>query len=233
VVRVALQEQAEVALTAPSCRAHRLTSRVAGRLGVRGPVLELDVTVPAELAGLADQLRQRGWDRVDGVVHALAYLPAELDASSFPGAPFELVAPALQVGAWSLPALAAALAPLLGQGSSIVGLTADTRSARAGDGWLGMVRGGLDAAARQLAVELGPAGVRVNLVACGPLATTTGRAVADFDGRARDWSARAPLGWQRGDATAVARTVVALLSDWLPATTGQVVPADGGAHAVG
>jgi enoyl-[acyl-carrier protein] reductase I len=232
VVREAVGQGAEVLLTSPVCRAHRVTSRVAPRLGVDAPVLELDVELPADLAALPGAVRDAGWDGVDGVLHAIAYLPDADRSDGFAAAPWEVVAPTLQSAAWSLAAVVHAARPLLHRGSSVVGLTLDPSRAREGADWLPVARAGLEATARQLARELGPDGVRVNLVACGPVRTMLSRALPQTDALAQQWRERAPLGWDPDDATAVARTVVALLSDWLPATTGEVVHADGGRHAV-
>jgi enoyl ACP reductase len=232
VVRTALEQGAEVLLTSPVCRAHRVTSRVAPRIGVDAPVLELDVELPRDLAALPAAVRDAGWDRVDGLVHAIAYLPEADRTEGFAAAPWEVVAPTLQSAAWSLAAVVHAARPLLGPGSSVVGLTLDPSRARPGSDWLAVARAGLEATARQLALELGPGGVRVNLVASGPVRTMLSRAVPESDALAARWSERAPLGWDPDDRTATARTVAALLSDWLPATTGEVVHADGGRHAV-
>jgi meromycolic acid enoyl-[acyl-carrier-protein] reductase len=232
VVRTALDAGAEVLLTSPVCRAHRVTSRVAPRLGVGAEVLELDVELPADLEALPHAVRDAGWDRVDGLVHAIAYL-GDAQPTSFPAATWDAVAPVLQSAAWSMAGVVQAARPLLARGSSVVGLTLDPSRARAGADWLPVARAGLEAVVRQLARELGPDGVRVNLVASGPARTMLSRALPETEALLADWSARAPLGWD--DATAreaVARTACALLSDWLPATTGEVVHADGGRHAV-
>lgn len=231
VVRLALSQGADVLLTSPVCRAHRVTSRVAPRLGVDAPVLELDVELADDLASLPGAVRSAGWDGVDGVLHAIAYLPEAERSDGFAAAPWEVVAPTVQTAAWSLAAVVHALRPLLGAGSSVVGLTLDASRARVGQDWLPVARAALAATCRQLALELAPAGVRVNLVAAGPARTMLSRAVPESDELLASWQERAPLGWDP-DGDAVARTVVTLLSDWLPATTGEVLHADGGRHAV-
>ena len=233
VVRTAREQGAEVLLTSPLCRAMPVTARVAPRLGVDADVLELDVTLPEDLAGLAQAVRDAGWDRVDGVLHSLAYLPEADRSGGFASLSWDAVAPTMQTSAWSLAALVHALRPLLGRGSSIVGLTFDAGRAWPGQDWLGVAQAGLEATARYLAVELGPDGIRVNLVACGPQKTLLAKAIGGREELADRWDARAPLGWDSADRTAVARAAVALLSDWFPATTGEIVYVDGGAHAVG
>ena len=232
VVRLAREQGAEVLLTSPLCRAWTVTSRVAPRLGVDADVLELDVTLPQDLAGLEQAVRDAGWDRVDGVLHAMAYLPEHDQDAGFAGQPWPVVSEVLQVGAWSLAATVAAVRPLLGPGASVVGLHLDPERAWPGQDWLGVAHACLASTSRYLARELGPHGVRVNLVAAGPQRTLLAKAVPGASDLAAAWDARAPLGWDAGDRTAVAKAVVALLSDWFPATTGSVVHVDGGAHAV-
>jgi meromycolic acid enoyl-[acyl-carrier-protein] reductase len=232
VVRLALDEGAEVLLTSPVCRAHRVTSRVAPRLGVEAAVLELDVELPDDLAALPGAARDAGWDGVDGLLHAIAYLPEGDRSAGFAATPWELAAPTLQTAAWSLAAVTSAARPLLRRGASVVGLTMDASRARAGADWLPVARAALAATARQLARELGPDGVRVNLLATGPARTMLSRAVPETEALLAEWADRAPLGWDADGRDAVARSAVALLSDWLPATTGEVLHADGGRHAV-
>ena len=219
-------------LTSPVCRALPLTERMAPRLGVTADVLELDVQLEDDLARLADAVRAAGWDRVDGVLHAIAYLPEADRSEGFAATPWPVVAETLQTAAWSLAALVTALRPLLGRGSSVLGLSFDTSRAWPGQDWLGVARASLESTARYLARDLGPDGVRVNVLSVGPQRTLLGRTAGHAE-LADWWDGAAPLGWDAGDRTAVARAAVALLSDWFPATTGAVVPVDGGASAVG
>ena len=231
VVRLAVEQGADVLLTSPVCRGHRVTSRVAPRLGVTREVLELDVTLPADLQALPGAVRDAGWDGVDAVLHAIAYLPEP--PGDFATTPWSAVAETFQSAAWSLPGLVGALRPLLVPGSAVVGLELDPGRVHVGQQWLGVARGALEAASRQLACDLGPEGVRVNLVAAGPQRTLLSRALPGHEELTAQWAQRAPLGWDSRDATAVARAAVALLSDWFPATTGEVVHVDGGAHVRG
>lgn len=233
VVRTALEEGAEVLLASPLCRAWPLTSKMAARLGVEAPVLELDVTLPADLAGLEAAVRDAGWDRVDGVLHAIAYLPDAERAPEFAGRAWESTAEVFQTTTWSLAAVVHALRPLLPRGGSVVALDVDASRAWAPLGWLGVAQAGLEATARYLARELGPDGVRVNVVATGPHRTLLARALDGHEELAERWTREAPLGWDSSDPTAAAKAVVTLLSDWLPSTTGEVLHVDGGMHVVG
>ena len=224
VTRVALAEGADVLLTSPVCRAHRITSRVAPRLGVAREVLELDVELDDDLAALEGAVRASGWDRVDGVLHAVAYVPEH--EGSFQEQPWAVAGNVLRTSAWSLPALVSALRPLLVHGSSVVALHRDPTRAWPGLDWLGVAQASLASAVRYLARDLGPGGIRVNAVAAGPSRTMLGRAFPE--GRTD-----APLGWDPTDPEPVAQAVCLLLSDWFPATTGSVLHVDGGVHALG
>ena len=233
VAQLAQEQGAEVVLTSFG-RARRLTETSARRLPQPPDVLELDVTVPDDVAAVASDLEQR-WGGVDGVVHAVAYAPPSCLGGGFLTAPWEDVATALHVSTYSLAALAAGLAPLLRAAgrSSVVGLDFDASVAWPSYDWMGVAKAGLESCARYLARDLGPGGVRVNLVAAGPLHTMAARSIDGFDTFDEVWSQRAPLGWDARDPLPVAQAVCLLLSDWSSAITGSIVHADGGVHAVG
>lgn len=231
--RVAQEQGATVVLSSFG-RAMSTTRRAAAKLPVAPPIIELDLASATDLAALAERLGEHV-DHLDGVVHAVGYAPATclghddgLFAAEWPD-----VATALQVSAWSLPALAGALRPLLRPGASIVGLDFDASVAWPAYDWMGVAKAALESAARYVARDLGPAGVRTNLVAAGPVRTVAARSIPGFRAIDDVWQARAPLGWDVDDPEPVARAVVALLSDWFPATTGEIVHVDGGAHAIG
>ena len=231
--RLAQEQGAEVVLTSFG-RALSVTERAAKRLPTPVDVLELDVTDPAHLDRLATDLGDR-WERLPGVVHAVGFAPEGClgHEDGLLGAGWDDVATALHVSTYSYAALARAVRPLLGAGSSIVGLDFDASVAWPAYDWMGVAKAGLESANRYLARDLGPLGVRVNLVAAGPLRTVAARSIPGFDALAEPWPKRAPLGWDVTDPEPVARTVLALLSEWMPATTGEIVHVDGGAHAIG
>ena len=231
--RLAQEQGATVVLTSFG-RALSTTRRAARRLPVEPQVIELDVTDRADLEALSGRLAAIA-EAVDGVVHAVGFAPAAClgQPEGLFAAEWEEVATALQVSTWSLPALARAVAPVLGPRASIVGLDFDASVAWPAYDWMGVAKAGLEAASRYLARDLGPSGTRVNLVAAGPLRTVAARSIPGFAAIDEVWQQRAPLGWDVDDAEPVARAVVALLSDWFPATTGEIVHVDGGAHAIG
>jgi enoyl-[acyl-carrier protein] reductase I len=209
-----------------------LVERIAKRLPVTAPVIELDVTDPEQLAGLAEKVRGHV-DGLDGVVHSIGFAPQTCLGGGFLDAPWQDVATALHVSTYSYTSLAMACRPLMGRGASVVGLTFDATKAWPVYDWMGVAKAGLESASRYLALHLGKEGIRSNLVAAGPLRTMAAKSIPGFEQFEEAWSQRAPLGWDLGDQEPAARAVCALLSDWFPATTGEIVHVDGGYHAVG
>lgn len=229
--RLAQEQGATVVLTSFG-RTMSITKRVAGRLPRPAPVLELDVTDAGHLDTLAERLREHV-DGLDGVLHSVAFAPQTCLGGGFLDAPWEDVATAVQVSAYSLKSLTVACLPLLGGGGSVVGMDFDATVAWPAYDWMGVAKAGLESCARYLARELGPRGIRVNLVAAGPVRTMAARSIPGFEQFENAWDGRAPLGWDVADPEPAGRACVALLSDWFPATTGEIVHVDGGFHSVG
>jgi meromycolic acid enoyl-[acyl-carrier-protein] reductase len=231
VAKVAQEEGATVVLTGFGRMS--LVRRVAARLPKPAPVIELDVTDTDQLASLPDRVREH-IDGVDGVLHSIGFAPASALGGGFLDTPWEDVATAVQVSTYSLPALAKATLPLFPEsGGAIVSLTFDATVSWPSYDWMGVAKAGMESAARYLARELGPRNIRVNTVSAGPLKTMAARGIPGFSKFEDVWSERAPLGWAIDDPTAVAKSCAALLSDWFPATTGEIVHVDGGFHAMG
>jgi enoyl-[acyl-carrier protein] reductase I len=226
------QEQGATVVLSNFGRALSLCQRIAKRLPQEAPVVELDVTDTEHLATLADRLREHV-DGLDGVVHSIGFAPQEAMGDGFPEVSWEHAATAFQVSSWSLASLTHACRPLFGEKASVVGLTFDATVAWPVYGWMGAAKAALEATSRYLARELGPEGVRVNLVAAGPLRTMAMKSIPGSSQFEDAWEARAPLGWSVTDTEPSGKAVAALLSDWFPATTGEIVHVDGGFHAVG
>jgi len=227
------QEQGATVLISNFGRALGITRRIAKRLPVEPPVLELDVTDESHLAGLADQVREHV-DGLDGVVHSIAYgNPETVLGGKFLQGPWDDVATAVRVSAYSLMSLAQACRPVMGAGSSVVGLTFDATIAWPAYDWMGVAKAALESTSRYLARDLGAEGIRVNLVSAGPLKTLAAKAIPGFEDLDAMWATRAPLGWDNTDQEPTAKAVCALLSDFFPATTGEIVHVDGGFHAMG
>jgi enoyl ACP reductase len=237
VARIALDEGAEIVLTGAG-RALSLTRRTARKLGSNPggaeiPVFEFDVTVPEHVETVRTQVADALGGRVDGVLHAIGFAPASCLGDGFMEAPWDDVAVAIHVSTYSLRTLAAAFVPLMGPGGSIVGLDFDNQVAWPAYNWMGVAKSALQSLSRYLAKELGPQHIRCNLVAAGPVRTLAARSIPGFELFEDVWDGRAPLGWSVRDPEVVAKAVVALLSDWFPATTGEILHVDGGYHAMG
>ncbi len=236
VARIALAEGAEIVLTGAG-RALSLTKRTARKLGTNPDgsdieVFELDVTVPEHGAAVRDALAAK-WGCVDGVLHAIGFAPESCLGDDFMDAPWDDVAVAMHISTYSLKTLAEAFLPLMDEGGSIVGLDFDNRQAWPAYNWMGVAKSALQSVSRYLAKELGPQQIRCNLVAAGPIRTMAAKSIPGFALFEDTWDGRAPLGWDVNDAEPVAKACVVLLSDWFPATTGEIIHVDGGYHAVG
>ncbi len=233
VAQRALDEGAEIVLSGAG-RGLSLTRRTARKLPRQVDVLEIDVTEPSHVDAAAAELGQR-WGRLDGLVHAIGFAPAQCLGGDILRAGWDDVSVALEVSAYSLKALVEPMLPLLraAGSSSVVGLDFDARVAWPAYDWMGVAKAALESLSRYLARDLGRQGVRVNLVAAGPIRTMAAKSIPSFSAFEDTWGARAPLGWDVHDPEPVARACVALLSDLFPKTTGELVHVDGGVHAMG
>ncbi|HXE46062.1 MAG TPA: enoyl-ACP reductase FabI [Conexibacter sp.] len=229
--RAAQRHGAEVVLTSFG-RVRRMTVRAAAQLDRPVDVLELDAGVPGDFTRLQAELRDR-WGTLDGVLHSIAFAPRDAVDGRFLETPAESAELAFRISALSLAALAAAVAPLMPPGGSIVGLTFDSSHAWPDYDWMNVAKAALEAVSRQLALELGPQGIRTNLVSCGPLKTVASSALAEFAELADEWHIRAPLGWDPRDTSVAAGPICFLLSDLSAHITGEILRVDGGCHAIG
>ncbi len=209
-----------------------LTQRTARKLGDGIDVLEFDVTVPEHGSAVRDAVAEK-WGHVDGVLHAIGFAPASCLGDDFLGAPWDDVAVAMQISTYSLKTLVDTFLPLMGRGGSFVGLDFDNSQTWPAYNWMGVAKSALQSVSRYLAKELGPMGIRSNLVAAGPIRTMAAKSIPGFALFEDVWDDRAPLGWDINDSTPVAKACVALLSDWFPATTGEIIHVDGGFHSTG
>lgn len=231
VAQLAQREGATVVLTGAG-RGLSLTRRTARRLDTEPEVFEFDVTDPSHPDSVRESVRA-SLGSVDAVLHSIGFAPEVCLGDDFLAASWSDVAVALEISAYSLKTLADAFLPLMGPGSSIVGLDFDNTVAWPAYNWMGVAKSALESVNRYLARQVGPLGVRCNLVAAGPIRTMAAKSIPAFAQFEEVWAERAPLGWDIRDSTAVARACVALMSDWFPATTGEIIHVDGGYHAVG
>ncbi|GAA0374636.1 enoyl-ACP reductase FabI [Microbispora corallina] len=230
VARLAQEEGAQVVLTGFGRLS--LVERIAKRLPEPPPVIELDVQDTEHLDTLADRVGAHV-DGLDGVVHSIGFAPQTCLGGNFLNTSWEDVATAVHVSTFSFKSLAVACLPLMKEGGAVVGLDFDATKAWPVYDWMGVAKAGLESCSRYLARDLGKHGIRVNLVAAGPLRTMAAKSIPGFQEFEDSWPARAPLGWDLADTAPAAKACVALLSDWFPATTGEIVHVDGGVHAMG
>jgi enoyl ACP reductase len=231
VAKLAQAEGAEIVLTGAG-RGLRLTERTARKLTTTPDVLEFDVTESTHVEALRDALGEK-WGSVDGALHAIGFAPASCLGGGFMDAPWEDVSVAMQVSAYSLKTVTEAVAPLMPNGGSIVGLDFDATVAWPAYDWMGVAKAAMESCARYLARHLGEQQVRVNLIAAGPIKTLAAKSIPGFAAFEDAWDDRAPLGWDVADSSAVAKACVAFMSDWFPQTTGEILHVDGGFHAMG
>jgi meromycolic acid enoyl-[acyl-carrier protein] reductase len=232
VAKVCQEEGAEVVLSSFG-RQMRITSAVAKRLPATPPVIELDVTDDDDLAALPERVGAHVGEHLDGVLHSIGFAPQTALGGRFLKTKWDDVATAVQISAFSYKSLAVAALPMMSSGGSIVGLTFDARFAWPVYDWMGVAKAALESTSRYLAKELGPKGIRSNIVAAGPLRTTAAKSIPGFGEFEKLWADRAPLGWDVNDPVPTAKACAMLLSDWFPASTASVFHVDGGVHAMG
>ncbi len=214
-------------------RALSLTTRIAGRLPQPAPIIELDVTNADDLAALESRVREHFPDGLDGVVHSIGFAPEAALGGNFLNTSWEDVSTAMHVSAYSLKSLTMAARPLFNGGGSVVGLDFDASVAWPKYDWMGVAKAALEATSRYLARDLGPENIRINLVAAGPIRTIAAKSIPGFEEFENVWNERAALAWDVNDPVPAAQAAVAILSDWFPKTTAEIIHVDGGVHAMG
>lgn len=231
VARRALELGAEVVLTSFD-RDRAMTEAASRLLPADVEVLELDVTDADHYDRLGDDLAAR-WGHLDGALHAVAFAPRAALAGSFLDADLESVQRAFATSTYSYAALARLLSRLApSTGASLVGLDFDAAGAWPVYNWMGVCKAALEAASRYVARDLGPAGIRSNLVAAGPLVTRAASGIPEFERLTDAWAARAPIAWDPVDPQPVADAACFLLSSQARAVTGEILHVDGGYHAM-
>ncbi len=231
IARLAQEEGATVVLSSFG-RALSLTTRIAGRLPQNAPVIELDVSNQEHLDGLAAKVKEHV-PHLDGVIHSIGFAPEAALGGNFLNTAWEDVSTAVQISAYSLKSLTMASRPLFKGGASVVGLDFDASVAWPKYDWMGVAKAALESTSRYLARDLGAENIRINLVAAGPIRTIAAKSIPGFDEFEKVWNERSPLEWDVNDPVPAAKAAVALLSDWFPKTTGEIIHVDGGLHAMG
>ena len=233
IARIAQEQGAQVLLTGFG-RGLSITQRIANRLPQKSEVIELDVTNQEHLDNLVSNVSPH-LSALDGVVHSIGFAPEAALGGNFLNTKWDDVATAVQVSAYSLKSLTMAAKPLFTQesGASVVGLTFDATVAWPKYDWMGVAKAALESTNRYLARDLGKENIRFNLVAAGPLATIAAKNIPGFEQFENVWNAKSPLTWDTKDPVPAALCAIALLSDFFPKTTGEIIHVDGGVHAIG
>jgi len=229
--RIAQEQGAEVVLSSFG-RMLPITEKMASRLPKPAAVIELDATNEEDLKELSSRVAEH-FDSLDGIVHAIAFAPQSALGGNFLETEWSDVSNAVEVSAYSLKSITVALRENLSDSSSVVGLTFDASVSWPVYDWMGVAKAAFESTSRYLARYLGPEGVRVNLVSAGPLRTTAAKGIPGFATMEELWTDRAPLGWDLTNTEPAAKAIVALLSDFFEATTGEIVHVDGGLHSTG
>ncbi|WP_092886239.1 enoyl-ACP reductase FabI [Roseicitreum antarcticum] len=222
------REGATQILTYMNDRALPHVQPVADAVGAEA-LLPLDLAVPDQLEAVCDAIRAR-WGRLDFLLHCVAFCPkddlhgrvVDCSASGF--------AQAMDISCHSFLRLAKAAEPLMQHGGSL--LTVSYYGAeKVVDHYniMGPVKAALEAATRHVAVELGPQGIRANVLSPGPIATRAASGIEGFEGLMADARARAP---ERRLVTIdeVGAVAAFLASDHASGVTGTTTHIDGGRH---
>jgi enoyl-[acyl-carrier protein] reductase I len=229
--RLAQEQGAEVLLSSFG-RMLPITQKISQRLPKTAEVIELDAASDEDLAALAGRVKET-IGSLDGIVHAIAFAPQTALGGNFLQTEWSDVATAVQVSAYSLKSITMSAHSVLNNPSSVVGLTFDASVSWPVYDWMGVAKAAFESTSRYLARYLGKDGIRVNLVSAGPLRTTAAKGIPGFATMEELWTDRAPLGWDLSNTEPAAKALVALLSDWFPATSGEIIHVDGGLHSTG
>jgi enoyl-[acyl-carrier protein] reductase I len=229
--RLAQEQGAEVLLSSFG-RMLPITQKISQRLPKTAEVIELDAASDEDLAALAGRVKET-IGSLDGIVHAIAFAPQTALGGNFLQTPWSDVSTAVQVSAYSLKSITMSAHSVLNNPSSVVGLTFDASVSWPVYDWMGVAKAAFESTSRYLARYLGKDGIRVNLVSAGPLRTTAAKGIPGFATMEELWTDRAPLGWDLSNTEPAAKALVALLSDWFPATSGEIIHVDGGLHSTG
>ena len=195
-------------------------------------VAPCDVTSDEEIESFF-QLVSEKTDRVDLLLHSVAFAPREALSGRFVETSREAFKISHDVSAYSLIALARGAAPLMTNGGSIVAMTYyGAEKVLPNYNVMGVAKAALEASTRYLAADLGRENIRVNCISAGPTNTLAARGISGFGGMLAHVREKAPLEWT-GKAEDLAGTGLFLASDMSAKMTGQVLYVDGGYQIIG
>ncbi len=227
------REGAELAFTYVG---ERFADRVAGFAAEFGSdlCLPMDVGSDEEIAAVAAKLSER-WGGLDGFVHSIGFAPREAIAGDFlDGISRDAFRVAMDISAYSFPALAKAFMPLMkGRNASILTLTyIGGERVVPNYNTMGLAKAALESSTRYLAASLGREGIRANAISAGPIKTLAASGIQDFSKLLHAMEEVAPLG-RTVTIDEVGNTAAFLLSDLASGITGNIAYVDAGFHVVG
>ena len=227
------REGAELAFTYVGERCKERVSKFAAEFGST-MVYEMDVSKDEDIAACVQNIQEQ-WGALDGFVHSIGFAPRELLAGNFlDGLSREAFQVAMDISAYSFPAMAKAFAPLMqGRKGSMLTLTY-LGSERTVPNYnaMGLCKAALESSTRYIAGAVGPQGIRCNAISAGPIRTLAASGIQDFSKILKHMEETTPLR-RTVDIMEVGNTAAFLLSDLSSGITGEVIYVDAGFHCVG
>ncbi len=194
--------------------------------------MPLDVEQPEQLEAVFAAITQQ-WGRLDFLLHSIAFAPKSDLHGRVVDSSREGFARAMDISCHSFARMAHLAEPLMAHGGSLLTMSyVGAEEVIPGYGLMGPVKAALESAARYLAAELGPRGIRVNAVSPGPLATRAASGIPHFDNLMTQALARAPLR-RLVDIDDVGALCAFLAGDGARAITGNTLYVDAGFHILG
>src|SRR5215212_5937368 len=203
-----------------------------GEFGEGTALWPCDVSKDEDIAAFFQEVRGQT-DRLDLLLHSVAFAPKEALEGDFVSTTREAFRTAHDISAYSLVALAREAAPLMTDGGSIVAMSYyGAEKVVPHYNVMGVAKASLEASTRYLAYDLGPKKIRVNCISAGPVQTLAARGIAGFNSMMKHYQEKAPLK-RSCDPAELGATGVFLASDGAAAITGQVSYVDGGYEIMG
>jgi enoyl-[acyl-carrier protein] reductase I len=193
---------------------------------------QCDVSVDSEIAALFATLKDK-YVKLDVLVHAVAYAPAEDLKGEFINTSREGFRIAHDVSVYSLIAVSRAAAPLMTEGGSIMTLTYYAAEKVVPNyNVMALAKASLESCVRYLASGLGPKNIRVNAISAGPIKTLAARGIGALGDMLKMAADRAPLK-RNVDQLEVGGLALFLASDLSSAVTGETIYVDCGYSIMG
>jgi enoyl-[acyl-carrier protein] reductase I len=201
---------------------------LAGTFGSDTPLFPCDVGSDEQIDAFFGEVRKHT-DRVDLLLHSVAFAPRETLVGEFVSTSREAFKIAHDISAYSLVGLTRATLPFMEKnGGSIVAMSY-LGAVRVVPGYnvMGVAKASLEASVRYLANDLGPRKIRVNAISAGPMNTLAARGIGGFSKMLDYYEAHSPLR-RNVELEELGATGLFLASDGAAAITGQTLYVDSG-----